>query len=123
MAYNNIEYGFKIGNASVVDDRLVLTKLQMRDINDLRMPDVYFAVCADDSKLYVYNRKNEKLLGSNDTGRFRVYESATPVDVKVDDVQLNLHDNVLESVVEDKVAKLNLPFTVRDGKICAIFED
>lgn len=122
MAYNNIEYGFRVGNASLIDDRLVLSKADMRAVSDVRMPDKYFALCSDDNCIYVYSKLNEKQTGSNDTGRFRLYTTAEDVDLPVVDVLMNLKDNKFESIVEDKKAKINLPFTIKDGKICAIFE-
>ena len=62
--------GFKIGSVEPIDTRLVLTKEEMLSIKDSVMPDRYFAVCKDDSKLYVYNKNN---LEDPETGKFRVY--------------------------------------------------
>lgn len=120
MPYNNVEYGFRVGNASKIDDRLVLSKEEMRLISDIRMPNKYFALCSDDQKLYVYDVSNERLMGSNDTGRFRVYASAE--DAPVADIMMNLNNNEFESIVDNNVAKIDLPFTVKDGMICAVFD-
>jgi hypothetical protein len=52
-----------------VDTRLVLTKKEMLEVNDLYQPEVYFALCKDDGHFYLYN-KNIK--GNSETGKFTV---------------------------------------------------
>lgn len=66
--------GFRIGSVDPIDTRLVLTQQEMRNINDLTMPDVYFAICKDDNQVYIYNKVNDKDI---ETGRFRLYAAAT----------------------------------------------
>ena len=53
-----INTGFKIGSSSPIDNRQYLNKQDMLNINDNIMPDVYFAVCIDDGKFYLYNKTN-----------------------------------------------------------------
>lgn len=50
-----------------VDTRLVLTKKEMREITDDYMPIMYFALCKDDSRFYLYNKNSEI---TEDTGKF-----------------------------------------------------
>ena len=53
--------------AAPVDTRLVLTKKEMREINDNYLPDTYFALCKDDGHFYLYNKKTEP---NEETGKF-----------------------------------------------------
>lgn len=55
-----------------IDTRLTLTKADMRDTLDARMPDVYLAVCKDDGKLYLYKKSNEF---DDETGKFRLQDA------------------------------------------------
>lgn len=59
--------GFEIGGPHPVDKRFVLTKKEMRE-EPMMMPDLYFAMCVDDSEFYIYDSENEVL---DTTGRFR----------------------------------------------------
>jgi len=55
-----------------VDTRFVLTKARMVAMDDDLMPSQYFAICSEDSKLYIYTKTNTP---DPTTGKFRVYES------------------------------------------------
>ena len=50
--------GFKLLSSEPIDARIVLTKEEMKNINPNIMPNVYFALCKDDGKLYLYNKNN-----------------------------------------------------------------
>lgn len=63
--------GFKIGSKEAIDSRIVLTKAEMLKMKDNTMPDVYFAMCKDDGKMYVYNKTNEI---DPELGKFRVQD-------------------------------------------------
>lgn len=63
-----IPQGFILTSNEPIDSRLVLTKAQMLGMIDAKMPDTYFAVCADDGELYIFQAENEK---DNNTGKFR----------------------------------------------------
>lgn len=78
MALINVSTGFHIGSPVAIDDRLVLSKENMRTIEDGLMPDIYFALCRDDNKIYVYKRTNTI---DSKTGRFRI-SSLTDNDIK-----------------------------------------
>lgn len=67
--------GFMIGSREPVDNRLVLTKAEMLAMSEAIMPDVYFTICKDDGKVYVYNKNSTA--PSSETGFFKVYEAAT----------------------------------------------
>lgn len=71
MAISNAS-GFHIGSSDAIDDRLVLTKEQMKAANDNVYPDVYMTLCVDDGYLYIYNKSNESDI---ETGKFRKFES------------------------------------------------
>lgn len=64
--------GFQIGSSDPIDARFVLTKEEMLNANDNVYPDVYFATCKDDGKVYIYNKENES---NSFTGKFRIFES------------------------------------------------
>lgn len=65
----NLGTGFHIGSRDSVDDRLILTKEQMLNINLNIMPDVYMCVCRDDGAIYTFNIDNEV---NDKTGKFRI---------------------------------------------------
>ena len=67
----NLSAPIKRTGAYPVDETLLLSKAGMKAINDSVMPDVYFALCSDDGKLYIYNKANDI---DEETGKFRVME-------------------------------------------------
>ena len=84
-----INTGFKIGSSSPVDTRQYLTKQEMLNTNDNIMPDVYFAVCRDDGKFYLYNKTNTY---NSDTGKF---------------VACNMKDSYTKAEVDALLASIN----------------
>lgn len=62
--------GFNIRSTESIDKRIVLTKAEMLSMNVNIMPQTYFAVCKDDSKLYIFDKANEL---DPITGKFRLY--------------------------------------------------
>ena len=73
----NFPNGFNITSQEPIDQRLVLTKEQMRSVVEARMPDVYVAICKDDGKLYTFNKAN---VFDEDTGKFRLHSADVTVD-------------------------------------------
>jgi len=63
--------GFKIGSIESIDSRILLTKAEMLAVNENIMPQNYFCICKDDSKLYIWNKTFDK---TAELGRFRPYE-------------------------------------------------
>jgi hypothetical protein len=53
--------------AAPVDTRLVLTRKEMREINEGYLPEIYFALCKDDSHFYLYNKDS---VPNDLTGKF-----------------------------------------------------
>ena len=78
--------GFKVSSSEPMDARILLTKEEMKNINQNIMPDIYFALCKDDGKLYLYNKNNS----FNDiTGYFSLYESQVYADsITQEDIDL-----------------------------------
>lgn len=70
----NLATGFSIGSKDVIDERQVLTLNQMQNLDENVYPDNYFAICKDDSKLYIFNASNEI---NAETGKFRVLSGGT----------------------------------------------
>ena len=70
----NFGQGFNITSSEPVDARILKSKAEMANmtsIQELRMPDKYFAICKDDGQLYLFDKANDK---DPETGRFRLYE-------------------------------------------------
>ena len=86
--------GFKVLSSEPIDARILLTKEEMKNINQNIMPDIYFALCKDDGKLYLYNKNNS----FNDiTGYFSLYESQLYVDsITQEDI-----DSIIEKIKEE----------------------
>lgn len=53
-----INSNFQVGSPEPLDTRTVLTKAEMKAIDDSIMPDIYYALCLDDGGLYIYNKQN-----------------------------------------------------------------
>lgn len=109
--------GFKLSTREAIDNRIVLTKAQMVAINDNQMPDIYFAWCKDDAKLYIYDKSLDAL---EDTGKFRIYETDAIDSISVDGSPLPM----------DRDRNVNLPLAsadvfglVKPGQGLAISED
>lgn len=62
---------FQLTSNEPIDTRLILTKNEMRAINDERMPDLYFTICSDDNQLYIYNKSST---ASGDLGKFNLVD-------------------------------------------------
>lgn len=82
-----LSQGFQITSKQPIDTRVTLSKEEMVAMNDSLMPDVYFAICKDDSKLYAYTKTNDI---DPDTGKFRVASGDVAIDADVE----NLLDEV-----------------------------
>ena len=82
----SLPQGFKVSSSEPIDARILLTKEEMKNINQNIMPDIYFALCKDDGKLYLYNKNNS----FNDvTGYFSLYESQIYADsITQEDIDL-----------------------------------
>lgn len=82
MAINLID-GFKVTTTDPIDTRILLTKEQMKNVNDNAMPDNYFCICTstddDNGKIFTYNKNN---VVDDKTGKFRVYESANELEAE-----------------------------------------
>lgn len=78
-----LSQGFQITSKQPIDTRVTLTKVEMAAMNDSLMPDVYFAICKDDSKLYAYTKTNE---ADPVTGKFRVASGDIAADDDVEDM-------------------------------------
>lgn len=63
-----LENGFSIKSAVPVDERFLMTKSEMLNVNSTVMPATYFTLCVEDGNLYVYNEDN---VVDPITGKFR----------------------------------------------------
>ena len=68
----NLPSGLNITTIEAVDSRILLTKEQMKNMADAKMPDKYFCICLDDSNLYIYNKNATP---NEVTGKFTSFNS------------------------------------------------
>ena len=76
-----IPQGYIIRSPEAIDDRLVMSKAQMRemsrDYNLGKMPPVYITLCTDKDgdnyNLYIFSRDNSE---SAETGKFKAYSGS-----------------------------------------------
>ena len=73
----NLGGGFQIGSKQPIDDRLIMTKSEMINVNENIYPDVYVCVCSDDGAIYTFNINNE---ANAETGKFRIAEGSGAVE-------------------------------------------
>ena len=65
----NFGAGFNIAKAEAVDTRIYLKTLaDMLTIDENVYPEVYFAICEENGKLYLFNKSN---ISDPTTGKFR----------------------------------------------------
>lgn len=69
---------FQLTSNEPIDTRLILTKDEMRVINDERMPDLYFTICSDDNQLYIYNKSSTT---DGDLGKFNLVDKVKASEV------------------------------------------
>lgn len=70
----NITAPFGRGGAFPIDESLVLSKAEMRDINDNKMPDKYFCICKEDGQIYLYDKEATPSL---ETGKYSKLEGGS----------------------------------------------
>lgn len=72
MSGIKVPEGFNVRSASPIDTRFVLSKSEMRGMNDKLMPAKYFAICKEDGNFYLYDKT---ATASSLTGKFKLVES------------------------------------------------
>lgn len=77
--------GFSVKSPVAIDDRLVLSREEMCEMNDDIMPEVYYALCKDDHIMYVYDKNNEYI--AYDDGGYGKYR---PSQTETDDMDITL---------------------------------
>ena len=99
----NFSSGFRITSNEAVDERIIKTKEEMRNMTpaDLaRMPDKYFCMCADDGQIYFYDKEGGL---KPETGYFTAFDSTVADDIKnSEEVQSALTGNIVENIGENK---------------------
>lgn len=70
---------FLIQKPFAVDTRMVLSKAEMREMNDAEMPNTYFALCKDEGHFYLYNKSNEV---DSETGKFRLITESVEITIQ-----------------------------------------
>lgn len=92
----NLPSGLNITTIEAVDSRILLTKEQMKNMVDVKMPNKYFCICLEDSNLYIYNK------------------SATPNEVTGKFTSLSIDLNSTET--QNKIAEI-VQAGINDGSI------
>lgn len=71
---NGINLGFAFNRTSPapIDTSMVMTKAEMRAVDDSVMPDYYFAICKEDKSIYLYDKS---ATASTETGKYTLYSS------------------------------------------------
>lgn len=70
----NFGAGFNIAKAEAVDTRIYLKTLaDMLTIDENVYPEIYFAICEENGKMYLFNKSN---VSDPTTGKFRVLEGS-----------------------------------------------
>ena len=94
--------GFKVLSRDSIDERFILSKDQMLNIDEAVQPENYFCVCTDDSMLYVYNVNNPE---DPETGKFRKVGSNESVDPsifqKINDDTLTTDDKTVVGAINE----------------------
>ena len=102
----NLPSGLNITTIEAVDSRILLTKEQMKNIADAKMPDKYFCICLDDSNLYIYNKS---AIPNDVTGKFTSLSidlNSTEIQSKIAEiVQAGINDGsiTIKTASEDSV--------------------
>lgn len=92
----NLPSGLNITTDEAVDSRILLTKEQMKNMADAKMPNKYFCICLEDSNLYIYDK------------------SATPNEVTGKFTSLSIDLNSTE--IQSKIAEI-IQSGLNDGSI------
>ena len=94
----NLGGGFHIGSKQPIDDRLIMTKSEMLNVNENTFPDFYMCVCSDDGAIYTFNVSNE---ANDKTGKFRIIESGTGAGGEVDLTGLFMTNAEITTMLDD----------------------
>ena len=99
----NFSSGFRITSNEAVDERIIKTKEEMRNMTpaDLaRMPDKYFCMCADDGQIYFYDKEGGL---KPETGYFTAFDSTVADDIQnSEEVQSALTSNIVDKISENE---------------------
>ena len=118
--------GFKVLSRDSIDERFILSKDQMLNIDEAVQPENYFCVCTDDSMLYVYNVNNPV---DAETGKFRKVGSNESVDPSIfqksnDDSLITEDKTIVGAINELENNKLDKPETEGSvGQILVLQDD
>ena len=118
--------GFKVLSRDSIDERFILSKDQMLNIDEAVQPENYFCVCTDDSMLYVYNVNNPV---DAETGKFRKVGSNESVDPSIfqksnDDSLITEDKTIVGAINELENIKLDKPETDgTPGQILVLQDD
>lgn len=74
--------GFSLKSPVPIDDRLILSREEMCNMNDNTIPDIYYALCKEDHLMYVYDKDNEFI--PYDEGGYGKYRPMIPEEAPED---------------------------------------
>jgi len=76
-----VTQGFQPLTREAIDNRIVLTKADMLNVNDNQMPDTYFAICKEDGYIYIYDKS---VRANGETGKFNIYNPSSIRNITID---------------------------------------
>lgn len=56
--YKRFAQGFNITTNALIDKRLVLTKAEMKAVDSDLNPEIYFCICKENKKFYLYSKQD-----------------------------------------------------------------
>lgn len=121
MAYTSYKNGLNVQTASAIDRRIYLTKAEMLTAEDVYMlPDVYFCICPDDGKFYIFNVNNEI---NSITGKYRpLDEIITSSESFTDTVSEAIKNSVDIVNLKDDVSELQSDVSAVATELAALEE-
>lgn len=99
----NFGNGFNITAKEAVDTRIIKTKAEMKALSILaerRMPDIYFCLCPDDKKFYIFD---VNATASEETGKFRPIEDF--INFTSEEAKANLDVALVDSITNSADVK------------------
>ena len=111
--YINFIGGFNVGTKSAIDQRIILTKAEMLAVSNgssYSVPDIYFALCSDDHRFYLYASKDVNHPWSVETGYYH------PLEEFIDFNVTEKAKEQIEAAVDNSTTVSNLT-TVIDGTV------
>lgn len=107
---NTIGSGFNVTAKEAIDVRIIKTKEEMRALTppqERRLPDIYFCLCADDKKFYIFDIN---ATANEETGKYRPIEDF--INFNTEESKSNLEEALVDSIESSEDVKEAIQETV-----------